>query len=337
MSKSKKEYFVRDLIIDDEYGIIDSNASIQDAAKKMKELGVPDLVVVEKESNKILGVVADFDIVQNVVAEGIDPKSAKVISAMYTITSVSLDTPVFEAFTRMRDLQVNVVPVVEKEKLIGVCTIQDCWDYIPDVSEDDIGLIPVADPKNAEFWFTSVCSILAFVLGILLPLVGVFGYFSANQTDLMNFFGMAEIRGGEITFYLFEARGTDFFFPLSNLIARNGFIWAILVTCSFSILIIGIIGLFSLIYTSFSDARNIKTGRIVRTVIPWLIIVFMILEWVFFIIGFMTAAPPVNVLIDGIGLFMSITSILLFLLAINRNYLFRQKGISKSSTVEVSV
>ncbi|GAG66845.1 unnamed protein product, partial [marine sediment metagenome] len=94
MSKSKKEYFIRDLIIDDEYGIIDSNVSIQDAAKKMKELGVPDLVVVEKESNKILGVVADFDIVQNVVAEGIDPKSAKVISAMYTITSVSLDTPV---------------------------------------------------------------------------------------------------------------------------------------------------------------------------------------------------------------------------------------------------
>jgi len=75
----------------------------------------------------------------------------------------------------------------------------------------------------------------------------------------------------------------------------------------------------------------------VRTVIPWLIIVFMILEWLFFIVGFITAAPPVNVLVDSMGLFMSIISILLFLLAINRDYLFRQKGISKSSTVEVSV
>jgi len=37
-----KEYFVRDLVINDEYGIIDSNKTIQSAAKKMKELGVPD-------------------------------------------------------------------------------------------------------------------------------------------------------------------------------------------------------------------------------------------------------------------------------------------------------
>ena len=38
---SKKEYFIKDLVIDDEYGVIDSNATIQEAAKKMKELGVP--------------------------------------------------------------------------------------------------------------------------------------------------------------------------------------------------------------------------------------------------------------------------------------------------------
>ena len=47
-----KEYFVRDLVIDDEYGIIDSNATIQDAAKKMKEIGIPDLVVVEGENQR---------------------------------------------------------------------------------------------------------------------------------------------------------------------------------------------------------------------------------------------------------------------------------------------
>ena len=132
MALSKKEFFVRDLIINDEYGIIDSKATIEEAAKKMKELAVPDLVVVEGEAQKVLGVIADFDIVQNVVAEGKDSKSEKVISTMYKITPVNLNTPVSEAFARMRDLQVNVVPVVEDEKLIGVCTIQDCWSYIPD-------------------------------------------------------------------------------------------------------------------------------------------------------------------------------------------------------------
>jgi len=127
MGLSSKEYFVKDLVIDDEYGIIESNATVQEAAKKMKELGVPDLVVVETGTEKVLGAIADFDIIQNVVSEGKDVKSEKVISTMYKIEPVNLNSPVSEAFNRMRDLRVNVIPVVENGKLIGVCSIQDCW------------------------------------------------------------------------------------------------------------------------------------------------------------------------------------------------------------------
>ncbi|MFW9823440.1 MAG: cyclic nucleotide-binding/CBS domain-containing protein, partial [Candidatus Thorarchaeota archaeon] len=158
MALTKKEFFVQDLIIDDEYGVIDSKATIQEAAKKMKELGVPDLVVVEGDQQEVLGVIADFDIVQNVVAEGIDANSEKVTIAMYKITPVELNTPVQEAFTRMRNLNANVVPVVENGKLVGVCTIQDCWSYIPDKVVDEIGLIPVKNTRVAEFWFASVCA-----------------------------------------------------------------------------------------------------------------------------------------------------------------------------------
>ena len=139
MALTKNEFYVKDLVIDDEYGVIDSKATIQEAAKKMKELGVPDLVVVEGEAQKVLGVIADFDIVQNAVAEGNDCKSETVVSTMYKITPVELNTSVNEAFIRMRDLNVNVVPVVENGKLIGVCTIQDCWSYIPDKVVDEIG------------------------------------------------------------------------------------------------------------------------------------------------------------------------------------------------------
>ena len=179
---SRKEYFVKDLVIDDEYGVIESTATIQDAAKKMKELGVPDLVVIQDE--KVLGVIADIDIVQNIVAEGKDPKTEKVISTMYKIEPVSLESPVTEAFTRMRDLQVNIIPVVEDGKLQGVSTIQDCWSYIPDEDYDDIGLISVSDTRTAEFWFASCCTIIAFVLGVIFPLVGISGFFTGNQVDL---------------------------------------------------------------------------------------------------------------------------------------------------------
>ena len=89
MGLSRKEYFIKDLVIEDEYGVIESDATIQDAAKKMKEIGVPDLVVIDKESHKVLGVIADFDIVQNVVAEGTDCKSLGVLETMYKIKPVN--------------------------------------------------------------------------------------------------------------------------------------------------------------------------------------------------------------------------------------------------------
>jgi len=332
MALTKKEYFVKDLVIDDEYGIIDSNATIQEAAKKMKELGVPDLVVVEGEAQKVLGVIADIDIVQNIVAEGKDSKSEKILSTMYKITPVSLNTPVVEAFTSMRDLNVNVVPVVENGKLIGVSTIQDCWSYIPDQNVDEIGLIPVRNTRVAEFWFASVCVILAFTLGIILPLFGVFGFFSGNQADLLSLLGIGLVGGGKVTFHLFEARGLSIMVPFLDI----GPIWIVIEIFSILLLIFGIICLFSIIYVSFSDTRNLQTGKIVRTIIPGLFVFFMVFEWILFGIAFATAIPKPIITIDSIGLTLSILSMILVLLAIGRDYIFREKETVESKMKEVA-
>jgi CBS domain-containing protein len=335
MALTKKEFIVRDLVIDDEYGIIDSNATIQEAAKKMKEVGIPDLVVVEGEEQKVLGVIADFDIVQNVVAEGNDANTEKVISTMYKIAPVSLDTLVTEAFTRMRNLNVNVVPVVENEKLIGVCTIHDCWSFIPDQNVDEIGLIPVRNTRVAEFWFASVSVILAFTLGILLPLVGIYGYFIGNRVDLLSLLGLLP-GAGKVTFHLFEARAVDNIVPFLDIFTKHGAIWLVIDVFSILLIIFGLIGLFSIIYTSFSDTRSLQTGWIIRTVIPGLTIFFMAFEWVLFGIAFAIAEPSPAITIDSIGLTMSILSMVLLLLAINRDYIFREKEIPKVVESEVS-
>ena len=331
MVLTKKEFLVQDLVIDDEYAVIDSNATIQEAAMKMKESGVPDLVVVEGEEQKVLGVIADIDIVQNVVAEGKDSKSEKVITTMYKITPVSLSTTVVEAFTKMRDLNVNVVPVVESKKLVGVCSIQDCWSYIPDQNVDEIGLIPVRNTRVAEFWFASVCAILAFTLGVLLPLVGVFGFFIGDQADLLSLLGIGLIGGGKVTFNLFEARGIGLIVPFLEI----GPIWIVIEIFSVFLLIFGIIGLVSIIYVSFSDTKNIRTGRLVRFIIPGLIVFFMAFEWILFGIAFATATPTPIVTIDIIGLVMSILSMILILLAINRDYIFKEKETAEHMMKEV--
>lgn len=329
-----KEYFVKDLIINDEYGIIDSNATIQDAAKKMKELGVPDLVVVEGENQNVLGVIADFDIVQNTVAEGRDVKTENVVSAMYKISPVNLDTPVTDAFTRMRDLNVNVVPVVEKEKLVGVCSIHDCWSFIPDQNVDEVGLIPVRNTKVAEFWFASVCAILAFTLSILLPLAGVIGFYTGNQLDLMSLLGIGPV-GGKITFTLFEARGLGIMVPFLDLFIRNGPIWLVIGIFSILLLISGIVALFSIVYTSFSDTRNLQTGWIIRTIVPGLAVFFIAFEWILFGIAFALETPQPIIAIDPLGLTLSIISMILLLLAINRDYIFRGIEAPEAKSSEV--
>ncbi|MHA2400346.1 MAG: CBS domain-containing protein [Promethearchaeota archaeon] len=336
MALTKKEFFVRDLVINDEYGEIDSNATIQTAAKKMKELGVPDLVVVEGEAKKVLGVIADFDIVQNVVAEGSDVKVEKVLSTMYKIDPVTLDTLVTEAFTRMRDLNVNIVPVVENGSLVGVCSIEDCWSYIPDQNVDEIGLIPIRNTRVAEFWFASVCSILAFTLGIILPLAGIFGYFSGNHSDLVSLLGFPTLVGDPIvTFTLFDARGLGIMVPFLDLATLNGPIWIAIEVFGVFLLVFGLIGLFSIIYVSFSDTRNLQTGWILRTIIPGLAVFFMAFQWILLGIAFAIANPP-NIAIDGIGLAMSIISMILILLAINRDYLFREIEPTKAAKSEVA-
>jgi len=252
---------------------------------------------------------------------------------MYKISPVTLDTPVTEAFTRMRDLNVNVVPVVENEKLIGVCTIQDCWSYIPDQTVDEIGLIPVRNTKVAEFWFASVCAIIGFTLGIILPLTGIFGFFVGKYSDLLSLLGMGPIAEDPTLFFtLFDVRGPGVLMPFYNL--RDP-IWIVIDVFSILMLVFSIIGLFSIIYTSFSDARNLETGWKIRTVIPGLAVFFMVFEWILFSIAFAITTQPI-ITIDAVGLTMSIVSMILFLLAINRDYIFRGIESPEEKTSEVS-
>ncbi|MHA1646267.1 MAG: CBS domain-containing protein [Promethearchaeota archaeon] len=302
---AKKEYKVGDLIIDDEYGTIDSSASVVDAAKKIKELNVPDLVVIDKESKKVLGVIADYDIVQNVVAEGKDPKNTLVTNAMYLIAPVTRETLVKKAFKDMQEMNVNVVPVIEDDKLLGVCSIHDCWSFIPDESSDDIGLISVADPKTMEFYVASIVTILAFLFGILFPAFGVYGYFS----------------------------GAEYFTPIGQLVPREGAIWVLIVINSYLVLVFGILALFSLFYGAISDMRNFYVTNIIKIVIPYVTIGLMILQWILYAIAFNTT---VGASVDGLGLFFSIASMLLLLLAINRDILFRTQVNSSTEQKVVS-
>lgn len=315
------EYFIRDLTIDDEYDVINSESSVKDAALKMKELGIPDLVVTDNE-NKVIGVIADFDIVTGLVAEGLSSETAKVTEIMYTIDPVTNDTPVSTAFTRMRDLDVSVIPVVENDQLVGVATITDCWGFLPEKYEDQKGLIAVANPRIANYGFTLLMTLLYLCFGIVTPLIGISGFLKAP------------VAGSAIytaTYYLFEARGGGFWFSYLDFPGEFSIIWLVLFFYGFLFLALGIISAFAIFHWANADYHLVKQKRNWQAIGVIVGLVNLLIEWSLFLVIITTGALRVSttqITPDVFGLFLSVIAIIFLIAAASRDILFKESTVS---------
>jgi len=252
----EKEFLVRDLTIDDEYDIISATASVQDAAKKMKKNGIPDLVVIDEEKN-YQGVIADFDIVTGLVAEGLSPNNSKVTEIMYTIEPVTKDTPVSTAFTRMQDLDVSVVPVIENNEVVGVATITDCWGLLPEKYEDIKGLIPVSNPRFTNYSFTLLMTLLYLCFGIFAPLIGIVGYLKAPIAGSTVF---------SATYYLFEARGASFWLRYTDMHGQYELLWLSISIFGIIFILLGLFSAYAIFQWAYADYRIIKVNRNWQTI-----------------------------------------------------------------------
>ncbi|MFX0086766.1 MAG: cyclic nucleotide-binding/CBS domain-containing protein [Candidatus Hodarchaeota archaeon] len=312
--KKNTEFYIRDLTIDDEYDTINANASVKEAALKMKEAAIPDLVVVDN-NNKVLGVIADFDIVTNLVAEGLSVES-KVTEIMYTIEPVSQNTPVSTAFTRMRDLDVSVIPVIEKDKLLGVATITDCWGFLPEEYEDKKGLIPVSNPRLFNYSFSILMVLFYFIFGILSPLVGISGFLSAP---------VAGRPGVSAIYYLFEARGGGFLFRYLDF---QG-VWLILTGYGIVFLILGIFSAFAIFQWAYADYHLVKIKRNWQVIGLVVGIANILVEWMLFIFLVMSGALRVSstqINLDIAGLLLSGLAIIFLLASVSREIFFRESS-----------
>ena len=78
------------------------------------------------------GIVTDRDIVVVVLAEGLDPKSIKVIDIMKVELMTAVETEdVFETVERMRFKGVRRIPIVDKMGgLVGIVSVDDIWKFL---------------------------------------------------------------------------------------------------------------------------------------------------------------------------------------------------------------
>lgn len=115
---------VRD-VMSREVETISPDATVADAARKLRDLNVGSLPV--KEGERLIGVLTDRDITVRATAEGKDAKGTKVREAMSPeVAWVFEDETAQSAAHIMRQRQVRRLPVLDRnDKLVGIIALGD--------------------------------------------------------------------------------------------------------------------------------------------------------------------------------------------------------------------
>jgi CBS domain-containing protein len=104
----------------------DGDTTVEEAAKKMAEGDVSELIVVDKDK-KVVGIVTDKDIVRRVVSKGLNPKEVKLRDIMTKEVVVVLgEADLGTVVQLMNKHKIRRMPVVNKiGKLLGVIDARD--------------------------------------------------------------------------------------------------------------------------------------------------------------------------------------------------------------------
>jgi CBS domain-containing protein len=102
------------------------SATLQEAARKMRELDVGPLPVCG-DNDRLVGMLTDRDITVRAVAEGQDPKTARVQDILTpNILYVFEDQDVTEAARLMKENQIRRLVVLNRDKrLVGIVSLGD--------------------------------------------------------------------------------------------------------------------------------------------------------------------------------------------------------------------
>lgn len=106
---------------------VDAEDSIFQAAQRMREQHVGDVLVVKDNQERCVGILTDRDITIEIVANRIDPESIKVRDVMSDeVLMIDQDEDVLEALEMMSRAGVRRLPVMnEARRLCGIISVDD--------------------------------------------------------------------------------------------------------------------------------------------------------------------------------------------------------------------
>ena len=110
---------------------IDSKAKVKDAARLMVEKGIGSLVA--NRDGLPFGIVTERDLMEKIAAEGVDPTKMTVSEVMTApLTTVDVNSSIFDAARRMVEKRVKRLVVTDQEKIVGIVTQTDLVSHMTD-------------------------------------------------------------------------------------------------------------------------------------------------------------------------------------------------------------
>jgi CBS domain-containing protein len=132
--------------------VANKEMTLQEVASLMRDGDFGVLPVVEKDTNKLVGILTDRDVVVRAVAEGKDISSATVGDAMSErLYTAKPDDFVFEAVRTMGERQVRRIPIVDEQGILqGIIAMADIALEMEDEREIAETLEDISSGK--AFW-----------------------------------------------------------------------------------------------------------------------------------------------------------------------------------------
>ena len=128
--------------------VISPDATIQDAADKMKSLDIGALPVCD--GTRLLGMLTDRDITVRAVATGCPPSTPVRDTMTPQIAYCFSDQDVTQAAAIMEDQQIRRVPILSRDKrLVGIVSLGDIATQTGDKKLSGEALQQVSQPTHA--------------------------------------------------------------------------------------------------------------------------------------------------------------------------------------------
>ncbi len=115
---------------------VSSGVTVKEAVLEMNRHRVGSVIIMD--GDKLCGIFTERDVLQRVVAAGLDPLKTPVIQVMtQNVDTVSPETSIDEAMELITTKRHRHLPVVEESKLIGLISIGDITRWISQSNENE--------------------------------------------------------------------------------------------------------------------------------------------------------------------------------------------------------